>query len=468
MSTFSGLNTATTALWAQRRALDVTGQNIANVNTEGYSRQRTDLQSLGGTAVPAFHSVSREVGGGVSADNVLRIRDVFLEGRAQLEHGTAARLTAENQALGFVEQAFREPGTTGIQSMLDEVWNGWGAMANNTPDLPARSEILSRTQTLVDGFRSTQGALDAQWSQTRENLTTLVDEVNAVALEVADLNSAIQRATQAGLPANELSDKRDVLVMKLADQVGGLARPGADGMVDVLVGGAALVAGGTALGLRLIGSSDPDTIAGDPPRLVTTAGNSAVRPGGTAQGQLNTLNDIIPSHRDALDSLAQKLATAMNDQHRNGFDLDGAPGGDVFGSTSGPITASTLTLLISDPRKLAASSAGPDASGPALDNRNADAIAQLRRANPGIDFTYRTMIVELGIRAGVTERNLEIQSVIAAQVDAARDSVAGVNLDEEMTNMLSFQHAYSAAGRMVTAIDETLDVLINRTGLVGR
>jgi flagellar hook-associated protein 1 FlgK len=78
------------------------------------------------------------------------------------------------------------------------------------------------------------------------------------------------------------------------------------------------------------------------------------------------------------------------------------------------------------------------------------------------------MIVELGVQASVTNRNMDIQSVISTQVDAARESVAGVNIDEEMTNMLSFQHAYAAAGRMITAIDETLDTLINRTGLVGR
>jgi flagellar hook-associated protein 1 FlgK len=110
----------------------------------------------------------------------------------------------------------------------------------------------------------------------------------------------------------------------------------------------------------------------------------------------------------------------------------------------------------------------PVAGVPALDHGNADAIAQLRQSATSTDAGYRKMIVELGVQAAVAGRNLDIQSVITTQVDAARESVAGVNIDEEMTNMLSFQHAYSAAGRLVTAIDETLDQLINRTGLVGR
>ena len=139
-----------------------------------------------------------------------------------------------------------------------------------------------------------------------------------------------------------------------------------------------------------------------------------------------------------------------------------------MGSSGGPITAKSIVVAITNPALLAASSVAPTAGVPAVDNGNADAIAQLRQLPTGADASYRRMIVELGVQSAVAQRNLDIQTVIATQVDAARESVAGVNIDEEMTNMLQFQHAYAAAGRLVTAIDETLDVLINRTGLVGR
>ena len=132
------------------------------------------------------------------------------------------------------------------------------------------------------------------------------------------------------------------------------------------------------------------------------------------------------------------------------------------------MTASTISVLISDRRKIAASSVAPVAGVPALDSSNADAIGQLRQLSTGADAGYRRMIVELGVQSAVAQRNLDIQTVITTQVDAARESVAGVNLDEEMTNMLAYQHAYAAAGRLVTAIDESLDVLINRMGTVGR
>ena len=466
MSTFSGLNAATTALWAQRRALDVTGQNIANVNTDGYSRQRADLQAMGGSVVPAFYSTSPGIGQGVTADDVIRIRDAFLEGRGQTEHANSARLTAESEALELVEQAFREPGDTGIQSLLSDLWSGWQDVANKPADLAARGQVLERLDTLVGGLHFSQASLDSQWQQGRESLQVLVDDVNAAAGTIAKLNTAIQRATQSGLPANDLSDQRDLLIMKLADQVGATVRPGDDGALDVLVGGMTLVAGGSASKLALAGTTDPDLVSGDPPRLVASAGGFPIAVDGTAGGRLNSLTTIIPSYRKQLDDLAANLATTLNDAHDDGFDLTGAAGGALLGSSGGPVTATSIKVMITDPNRVAASSIGPGT--PNLDHGNADKIAQLAQSTTGTDATYRKMIVELGVQSAVSQRDLDIQTVITTQVDAARDSVAGVNIDEEMTNMLSYQHAYSAASRLVTTIDEMLDQLINRTGVVGR
>jgi flagellar hook-associated protein 1 FlgK len=241
-------------------------------------------------------------------------------------------------------------------------------------------------------------------------------------------------------------------------------------VVNVLVGGMSLVSGGTATGFAVSGAGDLDDLftvpPSGPPRVVTATGGFTVSVGGTASGQVNALTQVLPGYRRQLDDLASGLATTLNGAHADGFDLNGRPGGPILGSSGGPITASSITVMFSDPDLIAASSL--DTGSGNRDAGNADAIAQLANGTNGIDATYRKMIVELGVQSAVSQRNLGIQSVITTQVDAARDSVAGVNLDEEMTNMLSFQHAYAAAGRLVTAIDETLDVLINRTGVVGR
>ncbi len=474
-STFGGLNTAATSLWAQRRALDVTGQNIANVNTDGYSRQRVDLQAMGGTAVPAVHSVDRGVTGGVDADQVVRIRDAFLEARGHTEHANQAELTAGTEALRQVEQALREPGSTGIQRLLSDMWAGWDDVAISPDNTAVRGQVLARLDTLVAGVRTAQGSIDAEWSRTRENLRVLVSDVNSAAATIAELNQAIQRSAQSGMPVNELSDRRDVLVMDLADRVGATVQRRDDGVVDVSVGGIVLVSGSTATELTVVGTDDPAGIdpdvvpPADPPRIQTARGNIVVVPGGTAGGQLTALTTTLPRYRDALDDVAVDLATALNAVHTTGaYDLDGQPGTPLLGSSGGPVTASSLRVLVTDPRKIAASATPPTAGVPSLDNDVADRIAQLRLSPTGVDASYRRTVVELGVQTSVAARSLDIQRVVTTQVDAARDSVAGVNLDEEMTNMLSYQHAYSAASRLVSTIDEMLDQLINRTGIVGR
>ncbi|MGY1601098.1 flagellar hook-associated protein FlgK [Geodermatophilus sp. SYSU D00815] len=468
--TFGGLNTARTALWANQRGMDVTGQNLANMNTVGYSRQRAELQSLGGTAVPAVHAVNNNVGEGVSAEKVARIRDSFLESRAQLEHASAASLTVAEDTLAQIEDAFREPGTTGIQAQLADMWSAWGDVHSNSTEPGARTQVLQRTETLVSGMRTTRAALDQQWAGTHAGLSTLVDDVNATARSIADLNAQIRRSTQVGLPSNELADKRDVLVMELADKVGATSSAAADGTLTVSVGGVTLVSGDKTISLAMRGSNDPDLVGSDPPRIVTSPAGVLVRPGGTAEGQLTALTATIPSYRAAIDGIARTLATDLNAAHMAGYDQNGDPGAELLGNAAPPaavdysqITAANLTLRISDPKELAAAELSPTAAGgsPSADNTNADRIYQVGLKTGGADDGYRQMIVGLGVEAQTATNRLTTQTVIGAQVDASRESVSGVNLDEEVTNLLQFQHGYAAAGQLVSAINSMLDTLIN-------
>jgi flagellar hook-associated protein 1 FlgK len=478
VSSFSALNTASTGLWAAQRGLDVTGQNIANVNTDGYSRQRVSQQAIGGTAVPAIYSVASQVGSGVDSDQIIRIRDAFLEGRAQVESARTSRLTVGSDALTQIETAFREPGDSGIQSMLAEVWSGFSDLANNPTEPAARSQVLERLDILAGGLHTTSATLDQQWTQTRGNLQALVTEVNTTARSIADLNASIRSASQAGLPVNELSDRRDLLVMDLARKVGGTAVTGTDGMIDVVVGGSTVVSGRDVIGLQLVGADGLDGVGtGDDPRVVTVPGGTTVPLGGTGGGQLDVLTTTVPKYRAALDAVAKQLASSLNGVQTAGYDAAGAPGQPLLGNGPGPgavditqVTAGNITLRITLPEQLAAAATSPaDIGGAASgDGGNADAFFRLSLQNGGVDANYRALVVALGVESAVAERDLTVQSVISTQVDGSRESVAGVNLDEEMTNMLSYQHAYSAAARMITAIDEALNKLINGTGVVGR
>ena len=477
MSTFSGLNAATSALFAQQRGLDVTGQNIANVNTEGYSRQRAELRSVGGATVPAVFSVSNQVGQGVSADTVIRIRDAFLEGRGQAEHASTASLTVTQGTLAQIEDAFREPGDTGLQSQLDDMWAGWADLAKETDQQGsgARAQVLERTRTVVDSMHTTSKTLDQQWMQTRDNLGTMVDQVNATATTIADLNQAIKRGMAGGLPVNELADKRDVLVMQLSEQVGATSALRDDGTMTVSVPGATLVDGTSTIKLQLVGAHTQAEAAGDPPRIITAPGGTTIRPSGTAEGDIKAMTDLIPRYQASLDAIARQLAGQLNTAHQSGYDTTGAAGTPLLDDGTGTgyaavdpstITASNIRLRVTDVSQLAAASIPTTATGGVVstDRGNASAMYQLRLSTTGADANYRKMIVGLGVEASVATSNMNTQSVISTQVDGARESTSGVSIDEEMTNMLQYQHAYSAAAKLVTAIDETLQTLLNMVG----
>jgi flagellar hook-associated protein 1 FlgK len=467
VSTFSGLNTAASALYAAQRAIDVTGQNVANVNTEGYSRQRVNLQSIAATAVPAIWSGGNQVGQGVNSDSVIRIRDAFLESQAQAAHAATANLTVQSATLTSVESSFQEPGKTGIQSMLTNMWTGWSDIANHPSDPGARAQLLQRTQTLVGGLHSVDGSLNSQWSNTRDSLQTQLEDVNASAKSIADLNQAIKRLSDAGKASNELQDKRDVLVLHLSDSVGATSTPAGDGTLSVTVGGVTLVAGNSALGLTLTGTGDPSTLPANPPVIRTSPGNTQVDVGGTAQGQLVSLTTIIPGYLKQLNAIAQQLATQVNAGNQAGFDVNGNAGGPMFDDGAGGVTAITagnIRLWITDPDKVAAASLGSTSVPPiakSADGGNADAMYQQRLSDTGVDTVYRKMVVAMGVESATAKSNLGTQTVVSGQVDSSRDSVAGVSIDEEMTNMLQFQHAYSAAGQLVSTINSMLDDLMN-------
>ena len=466
MSALSSLNTARQALAAQQRALDVIGQNVANVNTEGYSRQRVDLQSVGSNTVPAFFATSTEVGGGVSADSVTRIRDAFMENRALGEHASSARLTVENDAFTQIEASFREPGETGLQAITDKMWHSFEDVTG--ADDAARSTVLQNISTVASSLNATSVALDEQWTQTREDLAATLIQANATADQIGSLNKQIQQATQAGLSANELADKRDGLVLSLADSIGATSSVGSDGMVNVLVGGSSLVSGSTTTKLQLVGAESLDEFSAPGSKglaVQTDPGGTKVAVGGASGGRLTVLTGTIPTYQAKLDGIAGQIADALNGGNANGYLSDGANGSALLGTSDGSatITARNISLLSSDPKVLAVSSVGGAASA---DTSNAKLMAKLGDSS-GVTADYRTLVTQLGVASSVSAQSLQIQTTITGNIDTARESVSGVSIDEEMTQMLTFQHGYQAAARMVTAMDEVLDKLINGTGRVG-
>lgn len=458
------LSTALSALQSERKALEVTGQNIANANTAGYTRQRANLQAVGGSVQPAMYSTSDGIGNGVTVVDVQRLQDSFLEQRANTENGTLSSLTVSQQTYSDIENSFGEPGATGIQNLLSTFANGWDDVANNPKDPGARTALIGDAESVASALNTSSSALNAQWASSNQTLNSEVGQINDAATNIAALNKAIVAATNAGNSPNDLMDQRDSLIRTVAGMIGVTTKPQADGATDVLIGGSSLVSGSLARQLTVGGATALDQVASTPVTLTwADTGTAVTASTGDVGGYLTSLNSTIPSYSNQLDAIASSLVTTVNAQQAAGYDLNGAAGANFFDPTK--TTAANITVTISDPNTIAASAVAPttDANGatvPSLDGANAQLIASTS-LKPTSD-TYRQMIVQLGSASQSVQQKTSTQQAVVQQVQASRDSAAGVDLDEEQTNMISYQQAYNAAAQYVTVINSVLDTLINR------
>jgi flagellar hook-associated protein 1 FlgK len=463
MSTFSGLNTALSALYAQRRALDLTGQNIANVNTEGYSRQRVELSPAEAVSTPSRWSTSSGTGDGVRITDITRLHNEFMTNRTRAERGLNEYLQAQSAVFGNVEQAIGEPSDAGLQSQLADFWSGWSDVANRPGDLSARSQLIARANTITGTMGSTRQNLDNLFGATRESLDADIAVVNQTSTGIADLNYRITLAKNASLPTNELADQRDQLVQRISELTGAAGRLNENGSVDVSLGGNLLVQGDTVRNLSATGTTTVDGRTVNPVQVrFADNGTAAGISTGKIASHLEALTKTIPDAVAGLDGVARTLIQTVNDQHAKGWDItttppsgtpNPQPGGAFFTGTG----AKDITVAITDPTKVAASSTPTTP----YQGDNANAMAAVAKDPLGADTQYRNFVVDIGIQAQTVNRRASSQQVISDHATAAEQAESGVSLDEEMTNMLQFQRAYEAAAKVISTVDTTLDTLIN-------
>ena len=466
MTAFSALNTAAQGLAAAQRAMDVISQNVANASTPGYSRQRVKLAAAGETVGASLHTGAGAPLYGVRVEAITRTRDAFLEAARTAAGNRLAALQSRASALHAAEQLVSEPGENGIQAVIDDFFASWHDLATRPGDTSAGAVVIQRGVAVGDQLRFVAEGLGARFSTMRDTLSSVVTDGNEVAKALADLNGQIRQSTVTGQPANELQDTRDQLVRRLGELVGGEAQAGDDGMVSVSVGGLVLVAGTNAQQFAVTGSQELGAATTDPP-TISWNGTAVPVDSGQAAGLLAALRTDLPDMNAQLNGVATALRDVVNGIHTAGFTLAGSPGGDFFSGAD----ADSLTVAVTSPDQLAvASSTG------VVDGSNAMQIGDLsdeRKATaalggPGPSERWRDLSTGLGVTVQSLERAINVQDGVVATADSAVQSDAGVNLDEEMTGMLLYQRAYQASARVITTMDEILDTLVNRTGLIGR
>ncbi len=458
--TFSSLNTALSALRYQQVALDIASTNVANSSTEGYVRRRVVGETLGAGSVPALWSRSTDVGNGVRATGVERMVDSFLEARARSEHARQSRLDTRSAALSRLESGVGEPGDTGVAAALTRFRSSLHDLANAPASAAARSQVLAAASGVADTVRLQARNVAEEATGQRAQLLAGVAEVNTVAADLAATNRAVAVAKLSDSDSSTLTDTRDRLALRLAELTGGHATVRPDGGVDVDLNGVALVTGQQAATLRIAsGVTASGAADGLPVSFVVDPAGTPVP--GVPEGMLGAVTDLLdhtlPAYAAGLSDIAQRLADAVNAQHAAGYDAAGNPGGPLFGYDPADV-AGSLAVVITDPAAVAASGL----PGGVLDAGNADLLA----GSLTVDGDYQRLVNGLGTEVASVQRQAGAQRTLTTQVDTSREQLAGVNLDEETVNMLTAQHAYEAAARVMTTMDSVLDTLINRTGLV--
>lgn len=455
-STFLGLEIGKRSLFAQQAALSTTGHNISNSNSVGFTRQRVELVAARSISYPGMNNdrSPRQLGAGVEPAEIVRIREDYLDQQYRWENKFSGYWEQTRDIYAKIEGIINEPSDTGIQSLMNQFWQSWQDLAKNPESLADRAVVVERGVTLASGFKHMMDSLDQLDADLTNVIGTKIDEVNSIADQIHSLNEQIRRLVPHGHTPNDLYDKRDLLIDELSRLVDVEVESAEHGTVEVKVGGQTLVSPTTGV-VEVSDIEDLNLTSGEILAL--------------KDGKETVVSDI----RNQINLYANEFVSKVNEIHEGGFNLNGEKKGDsLFIVNDNQNVAGSIIVnpaLINSLDLIAAAKTKYEGDG-----GNAQEIASIKfksidinGQNSTLDDHFRLMISQLGIRSKEALRKSENSEILIHQIDNQRQSVSGVSLDEEMTNMIKYQQAYNAAARFVTAIDEILDKVVNGMGRVG-
>jgi flagellar hook-associated protein 1 len=517
-STFHGLEVAKRGMFTQQSALYVTGHNIANANTPGYSRQRVNFVQTEPYPPASMNrpQIPGQMGTGVEAGSIERVRDSFLDIQYRGENNKLGYWEARADALKKMEDIMNEPSENGLSKTMDQFWQALQDLSVNPENEGARSVVRQRGLAVVETFHYLADSLTSIQNDLANQINVTIKEINSIAEQLYKINQQIREIEPHGYLPNDLYDERDRLLDQLSNLVnikietkpsGGNALQIAEGIYDVYIvddtGNQYLLVDGNqsykTLSIQPSNAANPETPTGPVNQLVLkdVTTNSTTNIPFTSSGKLKGLIEaygyvsgpdvkgIYPKMLKDLDNLAYSFAKRFNEVHKQGYTLNPSKQGGLFfedlAQVAGAAKAIRLSSNIDDLNNIAASSQqnepGNGLNAIKLANVKNSNFANLQDPAPSITYPitagtlqsyYEGMIGKLAVDAQQANRLMNNSEVLKQSVEERRQSVSGVSLDEEMTNMIKFQHAYNAAARNITVIDEMLDKIINGMGVVGR
>jgi flagellar hook-associated protein 1 len=453
-SLFGTLHIALGSLEANRGAIEVTGNNIANVNTAGYSREQINLSEN-----PPVQIGNLLFGTGVSLGQTTSVRDNLLEQRLDQENSSSSQLNSFLGAMNQVQTLFNEAAGSGLQAPLSAFYNSLTQLSTNPSNSSYRQGVITAGQNLAAAFQQDTSNLKSLQSNTDLGVVQSVSQVNQLTQQIAGLNVQISNLVSLGHDAGSFLDQRTQLVRKLSGLVDiSETQAGNDSLTIATTSGASLVDGSQSFALSTqinsnttyhdVYSSNGTNITGD----IT---------GGALGGQIQARDQAIPNVLSQLDTLAYNVETSVNTQSKAGFDANGNAGVNFFTQPAGiPGAASTIAVAISDPNLVAASSDGSVGS-----NGNAQALANLQNQTSVNGQTpynyYSNLVFQVGNQVSQAQNEQTAVGLVQQQLSDQRGAISGVSLDEEAVNLVKYQSAYQASANVVNIINTLLTTTIN-------
>lgn len=462
------------SLMNSQTALQTVSHNIANKSTEGYSRQRVDLE----TSQPLGTGKLR-IGMGARAAAVSRVNNPFLEKQIETETARLGFAKSHADGMGRVEQVFNEQINKGLNRFVSDLFNAFRDLSNN-PESSATRALVKETAAFVtqDLERISSNLLNIQ-KELDHTISAEVEEINVMTAEIAQLNEQVQTVELQGSVANDERDRRDLLIKKLGEKINIKAVEGKEGAVNITAGNNAILVSGYSASPLNTGASGGragkreggvDIYLATPPGTDSPVVTGQMT-GGTVGGALKVRDQVVEELLGDLDEMAYTLAKNVNEIHRQGYTARGEMAGDFFtGAYDKRGAASTLKVSKDIMQSVDNIAAGelPGASG---DNRIANAIAALQNetimkdGSATMDGYYQGMMGRLAVTTKKANNVAEHQQSILEQLKNIRESVSGVSLDEEAMKMIEHQKHFEASARLIKVADDMLTTVI---GLVGR
>ncbi|MGI6192275.1 MAG: flagellar hook-associated protein FlgK [Christensenellales bacterium] len=496
---FYGLEIARRGLTVSQRAIQLTGHNVANADTEGYTRQRLVIESIYPQTGSRL-SGNFAIGGGAEAKSVEQLRSAYIDRQLRGEYASLGEWSTRAEEMRFIESVLDETAKTGTLSQtMADFFQSVGKLTTDPDSSEVRTNMQQNAIKLCEKLNYYYEKLADVQNLYNDTIKIQVDEINNMLTSIASYNKEIWAYELNGQTASELRDRRNLLLDKLSQTASVTYSEDEEGRLSVFVEGYKLVDHLDAFHLETVpnktgvvsGSADyysvnyKDPVTGDLTEIIATGGTlkayQDLRDGDSVD------NVGVPYLMDQLNTLARSLAKSFNEVHEKGYTIPYGTGTSMTGvklfdvpdNDYSKVTAGNFSLsaeVLANVLNIAASSKPVDLSGADTqkgNNENALALYALTSSTnietvSNFQEFLKSFVVQVGISSASAQEMSKSQTFIVDNLETRREAISGVSIDEEMINLINFQYAYAAASRVLTAIDEALETLIMGTGVVGR